>query len=186
MSHFSRYAVLAYDKAFEDVQQRDWAYPVIRKLAAKHIINGVSASRFDPKANVTRAEFATFIARALQLDITGMAAGFEDIMLSDWYAGAVAATHNAGIVKGLSATELAPNDAITRQEMAVMLMHAYAYQSSKAVTDAPAADFSDEASISNAVLLGSGLDGYMIWGDYYYFEALMRLERGVPGYWYER
>ncbi|MNC40760.1 Unsaturated glucuronyl hydrolase [compost metagenome] len=31
-----------------------------------------------------------------------------------------------------------------------------------------------------------GLDGYMIWGDYYYLEALMRLERGIPGYWYER
>lgn len=29
-------------------------------------------------------------------------------------------------------------------------------------------------------------DDYMIWGDYYYLEALMRLDRGVPGYWYER
>ncbi|NQX59782.1 glycoside hydrolase family 88 protein [Paenibacillus qinlingensis] len=32
----------------------------------------------------------------------------------------------------------------------------------------------------------NGLDDYMIWGDYYYLEALMRLERGIPGYWYER
>lgn len=31
-----------------------------------------------------------------------------------------------------------------------------------------------------------GLDGYMIWGDYYYLEALMRIWKGVPGYWYER
>ncbi|WP_238655103.1 glycoside hydrolase family 88 protein [Paenibacillus piscarius] len=31
-----------------------------------------------------------------------------------------------------------------------------------------------------------GPDGYMIWGDYYYLEALMRLEKGIPGYWYER
>lgn len=31
-------------------------------------------------------------------------------------------------------------------------------------------------------------DDYVIWGDYFYLEALMRLERGVPGYgyWYER
>ncbi|CAG7647373.1 glycoside hydrolase family 88 protein [Paenibacillus allorhizosphaerae] len=29
-------------------------------------------------------------------------------------------------------------------------------------------------------------DDYMIWGDYYYLEALLRLERGIPGYWYER
>lgn len=31
-----------------------------------------------------------------------------------------------------------------------------------------------------------GPDDYMIWGDYYYLEALLRLERGIPGYWYER
>ncbi|MDF2936805.1 MAG: glycosyl hydrolase family 88 [Paenibacillaceae bacterium] len=29
-------------------------------------------------------------------------------------------------------------------------------------------------------------DDYVIWGDYFYLEALMRLEREAPGYWYER
>ncbi|GAA4856256.1 glycoside hydrolase family 88 protein [Paenibacillus vulneris] len=29
-------------------------------------------------------------------------------------------------------------------------------------------------------------DDYMIWGDYYYLEALVRLEKGIKGYWYER
>ncbi|WP_175400566.1 glycoside hydrolase family 88 protein [Paenibacillus sp. KS1] len=33
---------------------------------------------------------------------------------------------------------------------------------------------------------GLSPDDYMIWGDYYYLEALMRLTRGIPGYWYER
>lgn len=31
-----------------------------------------------------------------------------------------------------------------------------------------------------------GPDDYMIWGDYYYLEALMRMENSAPGYWYER
>lgn len=39
---------------------------------------------------------------------------------------------------------------------------------------------------SYAVRLGQSPDDYVIWGDYFYLEALMRLERGVPGYWYER
>lgn len=33
---------------------------------------------------------------------------------------------------------------------------------------------------------GISPDDYTIWGDYYYLEALLRLERGVTGYWYER
>lgn len=32
---------------------------------------------------------------------------------------------------------------------------------------------------------GLSPDDYMIWGDYYYLEALMRLEKGIGGYWYE-
>lgn len=33
---------------------------------------------------------------------------------------------------------------------------------------------------------GRGPDDFMIWGDYYYLEALLRLTKGIPGYWYER
>ena len=33
---------------------------------------------------------------------------------------------------------------------------------------------------------GSSPDDYMIWGDYYFLEALMHLVQGIPGYWYER
>lgn len=38
---------------------------------------------------------------------------------------------------------------------------------------------------SYSVRGGHAPDDYMIWGDYYYLEALMRLERGHKGYWYE-
>ncbi|GLX66657.1 glycoside hydrolase family 88 protein [Paenibacillus glycanilyticus] len=39
---------------------------------------------------------------------------------------------------------------------------------------------------SYSVRSGSSPDDYTIWGDYFYLEALMRLEKGIPGYWYER
>lgn len=32
----------------------------------------------------------------------------------------------------------------------------------------------------------SSPDDFMIWGDYFFLEALLRLQQGVPGYWYER
>ncbi|MFK0525990.1 glycoside hydrolase family 88 protein [Paenibacillus illinoisensis] len=39
---------------------------------------------------------------------------------------------------------------------------------------------------SYSVRGGDSPDDYVIWGDYFYLEALMRLERGIPGYWYDR
>ena len=38
---------------------------------------------------------------------------------------------------------------------------------------------------SYSVRGGKAPDDYMIWGDYYYLEALVRLEKGIKGYWYE-
>ncbi|MCR8629856.1 glycoside hydrolase family 88 protein [Paenibacillus radicis (ex Xue et al. 2023)] len=39
---------------------------------------------------------------------------------------------------------------------------------------------------SYSVRGGVSPDDYVIWGDYYYLEALVRLEKGIQGYWYER
>jgi unsaturated chondroitin disaccharide hydrolase len=39
---------------------------------------------------------------------------------------------------------------------------------------------------SYSVRTGRAPDSYMIWGDYYYLEALMRLEKGYHGYWYKK
>lgn len=39
---------------------------------------------------------------------------------------------------------------------------------------------------SYAVRLGVSPDDHVIWGDYFFLEALVRLEKGITGYWYER
>ena len=39
---------------------------------------------------------------------------------------------------------------------------------------------------SYSVRSGASPDDYVIWGDYFYLETLLRLEKGIPGYWYER
>ena len=39
---------------------------------------------------------------------------------------------------------------------------------------------------SYSVRGNSSPDDFMIWGDYFFLEALLRLQQGVPGYWYER
>lgn len=122
------YALLEYDKSFADVSPADWAYSVIKEMAAKHIIEGDREGRFAPKREVTRAEFVTMLVRALGLKAEGMSS-FADVDSSKWYSGDVAAAFAAGIVKGDATGKFAPESRITRQEMAALLVRAYELRS---------------------------------------------------------
>jgi hypothetical protein len=146
-SHFSKYAVLEYNKSFDDVPSSYWAHDVIKKMAAKHILFGVSASEYLPKKNVTRAEFAAFIVRVLGLQATEEVK-FADVDKNKWYASAVAAANQAGVVSGRSETIFAPEDEITREEMAVMVMRAYEIKVSNKLYSTVTSTFADRDQIS--------------------------------------
>ncbi|MDQ6423632.1 alpha-amylase family glycosyl hydrolase [Paenibacillus sp. LHD-117] len=146
--HFSAYAVLEYDKTFVDVPASHWAEPFIKALAARHIVTGTTDDHYEPSRSVTRAEFAALIARGLNLKPSGPSA-FADVDGSAWYADAVTAAAEAGIVKGKSATNFAPNDAITREEMAVMLMRAYEASNGKPAEDLENLSFADGSAIGS-------------------------------------
>jgi len=118
-----QYAVMAYEKRFTDMTTAHWAYPAIRSLAAKHIVNGVNASQFAPGKQVTRAEFAALLVRALKLEAQERSP-FLDVRAEDWFAKEVAAAYEAGIITGRTGERFAPNEFVTREEMAVMLARA--------------------------------------------------------------
>jgi sucrose-6-phosphate hydrolase SacC (GH32 family) len=147
LKHFSKYAILEYDKSFEDVSEQYWAHDLIKKMAANHIVKGISESEFGPKQDVTRAEFTEFIVRALELEANSQTS-FKDVESTMWYAKAIAAAYEAGIVTGQSADVFAPNDTITRQEMAMITVRAFEYKTSKHVTTSVDAQFMDGVNIS--------------------------------------
>jgi hypothetical protein len=146
VKHFSTYAVLEYNKSFKDVDASYWASDVIKAMAAKQIIAGVSAAEFAPAKAVTRAEFAAFLVRSLDLEASGEAE-FTDVSADKWYAEEVAAAAEAGIVSGRSDHTFAPDAQISREEMAVMIVRAYEYQTGNK-TAAAAAEFSDSTEVS--------------------------------------
>ncbi|MHA6483331.1 S-layer homology domain-containing protein [Paenibacillus sp. strain BS8-2] len=123
--HFSTYAGLQYKKTFKDVPADYWAAPAIELLAARGIVTGVSADEFQPKRSVTRAEFAALLVRALGLNAEkDQAVPFIDVDASDWYAYPVRVAYENGLVTGKSTDRFAPDDIITRQEVAAVLMRA--------------------------------------------------------------
>ena len=123
LSQPGKYVALEYERNYDDVAEFHWAYPAIRTLSAKHVLQGVSADRFDPAGTLTRAQLIALIAR-----VTGMKpqvsapAAFEDVPDDAWYAEAVAAAYEADIVQGKSPTAFAPDDPVSREEAAVILI----------------------------------------------------------------
>lgn len=156
VQHFSQYAVLVYNKSFADVSSSNWAHDVIKSMAAKHIIEGISGTAFAPQGEVTRAQFAAMITRALGLKAASPAA-FADVDAKSWYAEAVAAVSEAGIVLGRGQDTFAPDERITREEMAVMIVRAYEYQQGSKSNVAAAGSFSDDALIHDWAKNAAGI-----------------------------
>jgi hypothetical protein len=131
----SVYALISVEpKSFSDLTNH-WAAKDITTLANKLIVNGTGADKFEPGRNITRAEFAAMIVRALGLQATE-AADFSDVPASAWYADEVAAAAEYGIVKGDGTGKFRPTDTITRQEMAVMVIRAQALAGKEVVLSA--------------------------------------------------
>lgn len=114
-----------------------WARADIQVMAARHVVLGVGEGKFDPEREVTRAEFAAMVVRALGLEGEGEGS-FTDVPAEAWYRKPVVVASAAGIVLG-DGGRFRPLDPITRQEMAVMVARAL-----KKSREAPASPPPDE------------------------------------------
>lgn len=136
---------------FNDLESvKDWAKTEIEFMASLGVINGVGNDKYNPESDITRAEFAKLIIKTL--GITGTAKEpFTDVNSTNWFANDVALAYTHGIVKGKSVTLFAPEEPITRQEMAVMMVRAIKTQQSIKVKDMNSAlsPFKDRNQIEN-------------------------------------
>lgn len=165
LNHLSRFAVFSVKaeppaapapppvKTFADLAGH-WAKQDIETMLAKGLVAGVSATEFAPDRTVTRAEFAALLVRALGIQYApGLRGSFTDVPGDAWYAAVVAAAAQNGLVGGYSATGFGPEDPITREQMAAMVVHAFNY-AGKGVTltdaevSAQLARFTDAPAIS--------------------------------------
>ncbi len=81
------------------------------------------------ETNITRGEFAVFVAKMMGLDASGAVSErcFKDIDRNNRYAAAVHALYKKGIVNGVEEGYFAPDDAITNKTAAVILLRAAGY-----------------------------------------------------------
>ncbi len=110
--------------AFEDVTADSWFYQPVLDAVEAGIFSGVSSTRFDPLGRMSRAMFVTVLG---QLDGVGPAGypgdgGFPDVKAGEWYAPYVVWASRSGIVQGYGDGRFAPEEPITREQMASMLV----------------------------------------------------------------
>ena len=113
---------------FLDVNSDHWFYEAVMFIYEQNVMQGINDTQFAPNATLTRGMVATILHR-LYFDgtppVSSANHGFGDVAPGTWYANAVAWAFENGIVQGVSATSFAPNDPITREQLATML-HRYA------------------------------------------------------------
>lgn len=150
VNHFSQYAALQVTKIYLDVAADHWAFAVIKELSAKHIVEGMTDSLFQPENQVSRAQFAAMLIRALGKEAAGTQP-FADIQEGAWYAASVATAYNLGIIAGRDERHFAPDAPITREEMAVMIVRAYEVKhgGTKLALPSTVTTFIDDNLISN-------------------------------------
>ena len=139
-----------YTIAYNKVEFRDdlgWARDYIAFLAARDVISGIAPGIFARDKTLTRAEFVTMLARLGGDTPADTATNFADVPSNAWYSRYVKWANKNGIVNGTSAATFSPDQAISREQMAVML-GSYMSYAGMILPAGSNAGFADKSTIS--------------------------------------
>ena len=148
-----------------------WYHLPVDFVVSRNLMNGTGADTFDPNGQLTRAMLVTILYRYEGEPAVSGTVPFQDVSTKAYYYDAVRWAAANGIVKGTSATTYAPNQAITREQM-VVILYRYAQMKKVDVSAQGKLDsFPDSAKVSGyakealawAVSEGiiNGDDGYL-------------------------
>ncbi|MCY9549806.1 S-layer homology domain-containing protein [Lysinibacillus xylanilyticus] len=113
---------------FKDVPKSHWAYESINQVAEKGLVTGYSDGTYKPSAQVTRAEFATFLSRVFDSS-ERTTASFSDVSNTHWANDAIQEGLALGFIKveDFSNNKFDPNKPMTRGEMSRWLANGLAH-----------------------------------------------------------
>lgn len=138
--------------SFTDVQPTDWYAEAVTYAVENGLFQGTSATTFEPNANMNRAILVTVLYR-MSGEQAKADTAFGDVAQNAWYAEAVAWAKTNGIVSGVSATQFAPNQNVTREQMAAILYRYAQYKGQEAgAADANLTAFGDVNTVSSYAL----------------------------------
>ena len=124
---------------FLDVNEGDWFYDAVAYAYENGLMDGVGGNRFAPNSATTRAQLVTILYRLEGQPAVSGDLPFTDVEAGIWYTDAILWAAQNNIVNGVSDTEFAPGDDLTRQQLVTIL---YRYAESKGYDVSNSADLS--------------------------------------------
>lgn len=102
---------------FTDVNADDWFNVTVSSLANMGVVKGYEDGSFRPNEPITRAEFAAIAVRFFDAFEAKYEPGtFIDVTGDEWFADAIAAAEELGLIGGYEDGSVRPNNNITRAE----------------------------------------------------------------------
>ncbi len=134
--------------AFVDVPAGVWYRDALNYVLENTtgVINGTDATHFSPNEKLTRAAFAKILWAIEGSKPTTAENPFTDVKSGDWFYDAVIWANAQGIMLGKGENLCAPNDNITREEMALMIQRWKAGKAAGGVAFPDAKDVHDWAA----------------------------------------
>ncbi len=147
-THLSKYAVSYVEPGMTDLDGFAWASKQINAVVAKEILKPATKTNYDPKADITRADFLYGLIRALGLSAK-VDGNFDDVTADDYYYNEIAVAKKLGITTGVGGNKINPDEAITRQDMMTMINRALnAAKKNNAESTADLSKFADNEKIA--------------------------------------
>ncbi|OUN86511.1 hypothetical protein B5G06_00640 [Flavonifractor sp. An52] len=134
---------------FTDVKSGDWFYEAVKYVYDNKLMDGISTTTFAPLMTTNRAMVVTILWRLEGQPETDATLPFTDVESGVWYTDAVNWAASKGIVKGYSDTVFAPNDTVTREQLATILYRYAEYKEYDVSAKGDLTTFADSTGTSS-------------------------------------
>ena len=114
--------------AFSDVKTSAWYHEDVQYVSENGLMKGTGENLFSPDATTTRGMIVTILYRLEGEPVVDYAMGFTDVAEGEWYTEAVRWAASEGIVGGYGGGLFGSDDAVTREQLAVILYRYAVYK----------------------------------------------------------
>ena len=150
---------------FTDVKKSDWFYTNVEYAVNNKLMNGTTATTFAPNEPLTRGMLVAILYRAEGEPAVNKSIPFSDVDANAYYSNAVVWAQQNGIVNGVTENEFAPENNITREQIAAIMFRFAKYkgydvsvgESTNILSYTDAESISEYAISAMQYVVGSGL-----------------------------